>query len=127
MGFIFLILGIVNTYRAIVSLRLTCLPSSDSLSRKIAIVRSLQEKFEWTLTNGRNGSFEFYDKRGLNPRVITFICKEDAYYYNCMVHAFRAGSGVSITQTLQVAKAIKALTAKSGNIQISGRLTSRSS
>jgi len=127
LGWIFLTIGVINTYRAIVSPKLTCLPCADNITKKIAVVLSLQEKFRWVLRSGQGGSFYFDDSDWFNPHEITLICTDDAYYFNCMVNAWRAGSGVSIYQTLKVAKAIRDISTKPMQSPVSGRLTSRSS
>lgn len=107
--------GVFHAYRASVSDKLTFIPSNEPISHKIAIICTIQEKFKWHLTRGKNGVFLFdkHDDFGTGYREIRLICAHDGYYLNCWVNAYSIGSGVSIINTKEIVAAINELTNKS--------------
>jgi predicted RNA-binding Zn-ribbon protein involved in translation (DUF1610 family) len=111
---VFLGLGIFLVYRAIISDKLTFIPSIDPITKKIAIVRTLQDKYRWDLYRRRNGYFIFEERTlGGNPRVIKIICARDGYYLNCMVNHWKGHKGVSIFDTKNIVKSINELSGTS--------------
>ncbi len=100
------ILGIFNLYRAAISGKFAFVPSNDAITKKISIVRQLQEKCEWEISEGKGGSFVFIDSTGLSRQEILIVCKENGYYLHCMARPVNLGSGVSVFQTRRVIKMI---------------------
>jgi predicted RNA-binding Zn-ribbon protein involved in translation (DUF1610 family) len=106
---IFIAIGIFLIYRALVSNRLTFIPSIDPITKKIAIIRTVGKKFRWNLYRGRNGYFIFEERNGVNPREIKIICTHDGYYVNCMVNHWNGPKEVSIFDTKNIVKSINEL------------------
>lgn len=104
------LLAVYQSYRAILSPKLTYIPSPEPVTKKVQVLRELQVQWKWTISEAKNGCSVFIDLRGFFRREILFICTEDGYYFNCMVRVNGTmGDGVSIFQTFKIAKRIKEL------------------
>jgi uncharacterized protein YbaR (Trm112 family) len=103
-AFIFLIHTLIQLYRAISSAKLTFIPSTQSIQRKRELVKRLQDKYRWVVSEAIGGSFVFIDNYFLNRQEILIICTNEGYYLHCMVRASGVGSGISIYQTRRIVK-----------------------